>query len=469
MRSSSTRLRRALAFSAVVGIAVLGPAMPAATAQDFVPPPLRPTSVPGGALGPLGGYEQTQGCMQGNPGGGTIQEKPWSQLTLGFEEAHEQGLRGANQTVGVIDTGVNPHPRLRLNGGGGSSVPQGGANTDCDGHGTIVAGIIAAREDPNTGFVGVAPDATIMSIRQSSKLWQNKAEKKTIGDTQTMAQAIQHAADSNVSVINISQSSCQAISAASNPNDPYNNMLHQAVKNAYDKGIVVVAAAGNAQDACQKNPSGSPTTAVLPAWFDDYVLTVGSVGQQGQPSEFTVPGPWVDVAAPGENLISLDPGKGGDGLASQIAAGANGQMQPIQGTSFAAPYVSGLAVLIKEKFAQEGKPTNNSEAAKEVMERIETTALHPGGNNNRNDIVGYGMVDFMAALSDVVPAEYGKEPKPAGAVRLDADVIPQKDWPALMVAVGGALGGVAAVLFTAFLVNAVRNVRARQAEARGRE
>ncbi|QUH06463.1 type VII secretion-associated serine protease mycosin [Saccharopolyspora erythraea] len=451
-----------MALSAVVGIAVFGPAMPAATAQPFVgPPELRETGVNGSPLGVKGAPEQTQGCMQANSGDSTIEEKPWSQLALGFEQAHEQNLTGAGKTIAVIDTGVNPHHRLNLNGGGGSAVPGGGANTDCDGHGTIVAGIIAAHSDENTGFVGVAPDAQIMSIRQSSKLYQYRQEKKTIGDTETMAQAIQFAVNQNVDVINISQSSCQTIAQASNPADRFNNELHQAVANAYRKNIVVVAAAGNADGTCQKNPSGSPTTAVLPAWFDDYVLTVGSVGQQGQPSEFTVPGPWVDVAAPGENLISLDPGSGGSGLASQIAAGADGQMQPIQGTSFAAPYVSGLVTLIKEKYEKAGNPLN----ARQIMDRIKATAMHPGGNNGRNDIVGYGMIDFMAALNDIVPPEHGKLPAPMKPTRLSADVIPQKDYPALLVALGGSVGGVAAVIFTAFLVNAVRNVRLRQAEA----
>ncbi|MFD0491405.1 membrane-anchored mycosin MYCP [Saccharopolyspora erythraea NRRL 2338] len=466
MRSSLTRrrsVRRTLALSAVVGIAVFGPAMPAASAQPFVgPPPLRPTNTVGGPLSPQPGFEQTQGCMQANTGDSTIEEKPWSQLALGFEQAHEQGLTGSGKTVAVIDTGVNQHPRLSLTGNGGSAVPDGrGANFDCDGHGTIVAGIIAAHRDDSTGLIGVAPEAQIMSIRQSSKLFQNKAEKKTVGDTQTMAQAITQATNSGASVINISQSSCQTIAQASNPADEHNNRLYQAVKNAFDRGVVVVAAAGNADGACQKNPSGSPTTAVLPAWFDEYVLTVGSVGQEGQPSEFTVPGPWVDVAAPGENLISLDPGSGGSGLASQIAAGADGQMQPIQGTSFATPYVSGLAVLIKEKYEKAGTPLS----AGQIMDRIKATAMHPGGNNGRNDIVGYGMIDFMAALGDIVPPEHGKLPAPMKPTRLSADVIPQKDYPALLVALGGSVGGVAAVIFTAFLVNAVRNVRLRQAEA----
>ena len=458
MTSRTNRsLRRALALSAVVGVSVFGPAMPASAEDplDFQPPELTPATPPSGPLGVTGNYEAAQGCMQPNSGGTSVQEKPWSQRTLGFERAHEQGYTGSGATVAVIDTGVNPHPRLQLNGGGGSAVPDGGANSDCDGHGTVVAGIIGASDSPETGFTGVAPDSTIMSIRQSSQLFQDKQQNKTVGDTQSMAQAVQHAVDQNVSVINISQSSCQPMAQAMADLGDHNNRLGNAVKNAYDKGIVVVAAAGNTQDSCQKNPSGSPTTAVLPAWFDKYVLTVGSVGQQGQPSEFTVPGPWVDVAAPGENLTGLDPGKGGTTVVNQLATGQGGQPGPIQGTSFAAPYVSGLAVLIKQKHPEL--------SAGEVMDRIEKTALSPGGPNGRNDIVGYGLIDPMAALDNVIPAEHGQRPAPVKPARLGADVIPQPNWLALTIAFGGSLGGIGAVLFTAFLVRARRAVRAREA------
>ena len=454
MKTCSRRLRRGLVLSAVLGIAAFGPAQPAfAAAPEFEPPPLTPATPPGGPLTPLGGYEPTQGCMQPNTSGASVEEKPWSQRALGFEQAHEQGLTGAGETVAVIDTGVNPHPRLKLNGGGGSSVPDGGANSDCDGHGTVVAGIIGASQDPNTGFVGVAPDATIMSIRQSSANFQNRAENKTIGNTETMAQAIQHAANSNVDVINISQASCQPMAQALADAGGYNNELYNAVKNAYDKGIVIVAAAGNTQDSCQKNPSGAPTTAVLPAWFDKYVLTVASTGQQGQPSEFTVPGPWVDVAAPGENLTSLDPGRGGSTVVNQLAEGNQNQPGPIQGTSFAAPYVSGLATLIKQKHPEL--------SAGEIMQRIEDTSISPGGPNGRNDIVGYGMVDPMAALDDVIPAEHGKPAAPVRPARLGSNVVPQPDWPAISIAFGGTVCGVGAVLFTAFLVRA-RKVAAAQ-------
>ncbi len=456
------RTRRALALSVVTGVLALAAPASTAAAQggQAKPPPLDPTQTP--AHGPLKseGAEQKQGCMGPNPGNSMIEQKPWSQLALGYEEAHEQGFTGSGQKVAVIDTGVNPHPELgSIDSSGGSAVPDGGANRDCDGHGTLVAGFIAADGSlPNTGFLGVAPDSQIMSIRQSSKLWQKPQDNKPIGDTETMAQAIQYAVDNQADVINISQSSCQQMAQASNPANAGNQKLHNAVENAREAGTVVVAAAGNVGE-CQQNNPGSPTNAVLPAWFDEDVLTVGSINQQGAPSQFSVAGPWVDVAAPGEALIGLDPGPQGRGLASQIASGQQGQPGPIQGTSFSAPYVSGLVALVKEKFEKEGKPLT----AEQIMDRIEKTAIHPGGNNGRNDIIGYGPVDVMAALNDVVPAEHGQQDVASHRRKLGADAFPQRNWPAMAIAFGGAGTGIAAVLFTAFLVNAVRNLRARRA------
>ena len=72
---------------------------------------------------------------------------------------------------------------------------------------------------------------------------------------------------------------------------------------------------------------------VSPAWYDDYVLTVGSVGPSGAPSQFSLAGPWVDVAAPGEEIVSLDPD--GEGLVDTLPA--VGEAMPISGTSYAAP------------------------------------------------------------------------------------------------------------------------------------
>ncbi len=459
-------LRRALAMSASVGIVALcGPAIPAAAQSptpegpnpdlDIRPAPLNPSlSAGSGSLTPAPDVEKQHACMQASNGGPPIEEEPWSQQVLNFERAHAQGQTGEGQTVAVIDTGVNDHPWLPGLQGGGSAVPQGGALTDCDGHGTIVAGIIAADTPDGIGFTGIAPDATILSIRQSSAVWQNTATGATIGNTLTMARAINNAVDQGASVINISQSSCQPMSSVIGKTG--NAQLHTAVYEAYRAGVVVVAAAGNEGGKCQANPPKNPTTAVLPAWFDKYVLTVASVNQQGAPSTFTVAGPWVDVAAPGEDLTALDPGVGATGLATQVSHGESKQPQPIQGTSFAAPYVSGLAALIQEKYPELGPG--------EIMRRITVTAQHPGGTDGRNDIIGYGMINPMAALNDVIPAEHGAAAAPVGPRRLEADVFPRENWAGVAVATGGAAGGLATVLFTAFLMNAVRKVRRRQAD-----
>src|SRR4029079_16669305 len=94
---------------------------------------------------------------------------------------------------------------------------------------------------------------------------------------------------------------------------------------------------------------GSPNwsevnTVVTPGWYDDYVLTVGSVGQDGGPSPFSLAGPWVDVAAGAEGVVSLDPD--GEGLIDSLASA---EETPISGTSYAAPVVSGVVALLRSR------------------------------------------------------------------------------------------------------------------------
>jgi membrane-anchored mycosin MYCP len=467
------KVRRAAALSAAAGVlALAGPALPAAAqtaaSAPWAPPPVDPsaTAAHSGSLSPSDNappndFQQKQGCLQPSTGG-SVQGQPWAQQVLGIDQLHAQGVNGQGEKIAVIDTGINKNILLPpVDGSGGSSVPGGPATFDCDGHGTIVAGLIAAQRDPASGFEGIASGSSLMSIRQSSSLWQSQAQQgKTVGDTSTMAQAINYAVNSGAKVINISQASCQTIAQAQN--SPSNQALQTAVFNAYQRGVVVVAAAGNVgEGGCQQNTPGSPNTAVLPAWYSNYVLSVASVNQQGAPSQFSIAGPWVGVAAPGEHITSVDPAPNGNGLASQIAQGQSGQMGPIQGTSFAAPYVAGLAALIKQKYP--------SLSAGEVISRIEQTAQHPGGTNGRNDIVGYGLINPDAALNDVLPSEYGKQTPPINRSPMPANEIPHTNWPALLIALGGAGIGIAAVIFTAFVVNAVRYFRARQADTGGRQ
>jgi membrane-anchored mycosin MYCP len=302
--------------------------------------------------------------------------------------------RGLGQRVAVIDTGVTPHPRLPQLRPGGDYVSTGDGTQDCDGHGTAVAGIIAATEDSHhiEGFSGVAPRASLISIRQSSNRFGAAADSAAsgFGDVDTMARAVRTAADLGASVINISSVACTPADAALD-----DGALGAALSYAVDtKNVVVVAAAGNTgAGQCPPQQADatweSATVVVSPAWYDDYVLTVGSVNARGEPSSFSLAGPWVDVAAPGEGVVSLS--SSGDGLANALVAKQGST--PLSGTSYAAPVVSGLAALVRSRF-----PTWT---ARQVMRRIKATAHHPSGGSDPR--VGAGVVDFLAAVSTDSP------------------------------------------------------------------
>jgi membrane-anchored mycosin MYCP len=341
--------------------------------------------------------------------------------------------RGAGQRVAVIDTGVSPHRRLPKLVPGGDYVFTGNGTQDCDAHGTVVAGIIAGASDSSADrFSGVAPDATVISIRQSSAKFAPADDRAGIGfgDVDTMAKAVRTAADMGASVINISSVACVAVAAALD-----DRALGAALAYAVDvKNAVIVAPAGNTGGAAQCPPQrpnanwDNVTVAVSPAWYDDYVLTVGSVNAQGAPSAFTLAGPWVDVAATGEGVTSLSPV--GDVLVNAVA-GQDGPM-PLSGTSYAAPVASGLAALIRARF-----PALD---ARQVMQRIESTAHHPPAG--WDPLVGNGTIDALAAVStDPTPQTAG----PSTPVEVPVSTVPApmpkstpKDHQARNTALAGA-------------------------------
>jgi membrane-anchored mycosin MYCP len=306
--------------------------------------------------------------------------------------------RGAGQTVAVIDTGVARHRLLPHLVPGGDYVFTGDGTDDCDGHGTVVAGIIGASEDPSSsaGFSGVAPDATIIGIRQSSvKFAPAGRSAPGFGDVDTLAMAVRTAADMGATVINVSSIACVAASAELD-----DRALGAALAYAVDvKNVVVVAAAGNVGGLGQcpdQNPPAEPThpgqpdwesvrVVVSPAWYDEYVLTVGSVDVLGAPSQFTLAGPWVDVAAPGEAIVSLDADR--EGLIDSLPV--LGDPMPIVGTSYAAPVVSGIAALVRAR--------SPHLTARQVMQRIKDTAHRPPAG--WDPFVGHGVVDAVAAVS----------------------------------------------------------------------
>jgi membrane-anchored mycosin MYCP len=382
---STSRLVRLLAASALAALTQAGTPW----AQAVSPPQIDDKLLPRPALpAPPGPTVQREVCAtlpaESQPGHGQLARlddlpRLW-QLT-----------RGAGQRIAVIDTGVSRQRRLPDVVAGGDYVAGGDGTQDCDAHGTLVAAIIAARPDSAAdGFGGVAPEATLISIRQSSAKFAPAGERSRagVGDVDTMAKAVRTAADLGASVINVSSVAC--VAAASAPED---RALGAALAYAVDvKNAVVVAAAGNTGGSGQCPPQRPDATwqtvsvVASPAWYDDYVLAVGSVNPGGTPSAFTLAGPWVDVAAVGEAVTPLG-------------------SEPVSGTSYAAPLVSGVAALIRARFP--------ALTARQVMQRIESTAHHPPAG--RDPLVGNGMIDALAAVStdaDVPPETTKPTPPP---------------------------------------------------------
>ena len=457
--------RSAAAIAAVSMLCLAGPSWPAA-AQPVFPPPVDPAQRPSTAEAESTPYQASNqvglpvaaDCIGPGPDGDLdLAAIPPGQERMRIRAAQEFAT-GRGQTIAVIDSGVNPHPRLagRLDDGGDYILGESGTS-DCEGHGTMVAGIIAAAPGA-TGFIGVAPDARILAIRQSSRFFEVKVTDPTgrtesgpAGDTTSLARAVVRAVDTpGVSVVNISEAACFPASMA---DDPPDRSLQAAVRYAADSDVVVVAAAANDDDdtACRQNPEGAPSTIVSPAWFDQDVLAVGAIDvDTGEPAGFTIRGRWVDVAAPGTRTVSLDPV--GGGLTGTLAY-PNGDRIDVGGTSFATPYVAGVAALVRERYPEL--------TARQVIERIQRTAQHTAGPGGRNRTLGYGVLDPVAALTDV-PPEQGPVPasEPVEPARLQDFRLPVAEDPMRRtVAFVGAGAGIAALAVTVLAVYTVRRYR----------
>ncbi|MEU9807940.1 type VII secretion-associated serine protease mycosin [Mycobacteroides sp. LB1] len=379
------------------------------------------------------------------PGTGTA-GKPSQELQEAWRFSHGEG-----QSIVVIDTGVQPSPRLHVEPGG-DYVQSTNGLTDCDGHGTMVAGIIGAQPGPD-GFSGVAPAAKLISIRQSSAKFSPRV---TGGDpttseannfVNTLARAIVHAANLGARVINISSRVCVP---AAKPIDQA--ALGAALRYAVsEKDAVVVAAAGNTSGGganCQQNPltgagadprnwSGVESVSV-PSWWQPYVLSVGSVAIDGSPSKFTMAGPWVGIAASGENVTSLSNDAEG-GLANGMI-GQDGKPVPLYGTSYSAAYVSGVAALVRSRFPEL--------TASQVISRLKRTARDAG--RSPSNLVGAGTIDPVAALTWEVPPEEGGPTGPsARAVVPPPAPIPENPLPRRLAFLGAGTCLIAVIVVAA--------------------
>lgn len=439
-----------------VAVLVTVPLFAAPPASAVTPPPIDDALLPKPAPpAPPEPTEQQDQCVASEAAAAGRRDA--GQLK-GLDLRRLWGLtRGAGQTVAVIDTGVSRHRLLPHLVPGGDYVHTGDGTDDCDGHGTIVAGIIGAAPDRDNSptFSGIAPDATIVGIRQSSNKFRSTEGPSAsgFGDVETLAMAVRTAADMGATVINVSSVACLPAGATLD-----DRALGAALSYAVDvKNVVVVAAAGNVGGLTQcvdQNPASDPAkpgqpnwadvkVIVSPAWYDDYVLTVGSVASDGAPSRFSLAGPWVDVAAPGEGIVSLDPD--GEGLIDSLPT--SGDPRPVSGTSYAAPVVSAIAALVRARSPEL--------TARQVMERIERTAHRPAAG--WDPVVGHGVVDALAAVGAGTAISPARDESTARPVSTAAVTPP--DGHARQVALRGAAIGVAITVATVAMTACVARLR----------
>lgn len=282
---------------------------------------------------------------------------PWAQRRLNFQRLWDI-TEGQNVTVAVIDTGLDTrHPQLA-----GMTVRPGNdvvdnlhTTRDCDGHGTAVTSIIAAQPSSSSAFVGVAPQATIVAIKQT-----NTQDDKS-GNAETLARGIDAAVNAGAQVANVSVS-------VTNPTP----QLRAAVQRAASVGLIIVAAAGNAAQ------NGNPTT--YPAAYSTQfpnVIAVGATDSKDVAAPFSETGGYVDIAAPGAGVVAAAPVRG---------------YVKLDGTSFAAPFVTGTVALLLA--------AHPDLTAAQVRDRLEATADAPPASvpNNR---YGYGIVNPYLAVTAV--------------------------------------------------------------------
>ncbi|MEO6605175.1 MAG: S8 family serine peptidase [Aeromicrobium sp.] len=286
----------------------------------------------------------------------------WALTLFGAETLWKKST-GKSVVVAVVDTGVSArHPDLygRVLAGY-DFVSPGRSVADGNGHGTHVAGIIAATARNGIGIAGLAYQAKILPVR----VLNNNGE----GDTAGVARGIIWAARHGANVINLSLGSAANDSA-----------IQTAVSYAQSRNVVVVAAAGN--EGC--GLFGSPTE--YPAAYSG-VLGVGAISSDRRIASYSSCGNWVDVVAPGSGILSTMIASSNAGLGC-----TRGSLYcMLSGTSMATPYAAATAAL-------EIARLNRSYRQSSIVSRLQSTATDQGASGRDNNY-GNGLINPSRLLS----------------------------------------------------------------------
>ncbi len=290
--------------------------------------------------------------------------------------AEERNLpTGAGITIAIVDSGVDgTHPALApaIQESQSISLVDDDAPsplTDMEGHGTAVAGVISAQPSDEFGAHGLAADAELVSIRVYRASDENTRNSGLGPEPSRIAQGIREAVSAGAEVIVVPLSH-----PASDPE------LEEAALHAVSRGALVVASAGNRATA--SDPRDTPR---YPAAYPG-VLSVTAVDATGQATDASIHGPHLDIAAPGQNVLTTANGAGDCIYATDAPS-----------TSFATAYVAGAAAMLAETYPEEGPEG--------WAYRLMATADRPDPDA-RNDRTGWGIIRPLEALrlrSEVPP------------------------------------------------------------------
>lgn len=319
--------------------------------------------------------------------GGMIKPIPWQQQVLSPERVWPL-THGGQITVAVLASGVDADVgqlRGHVAAGYDALTGRAGADDDCVGVGTQVAGVIAGQQADGTGFSGLAPGVTILPVRVVS------AATVLAGapvNPDVLGVAIDWAVDHHADVI-----------AAPLPAYADSGLLHAAVNEALARHVLIVAGVGDEGDQGTK---GGPTP--YPASYTP-VLGVAAIDQKGQRAVNSQYGPYVDIAAPGADVVTLQ---------------AGGGMVTVSGTGVACGFVAAAAALVLAR--------HRDLSADDLRNRLTATATTADGGSASLEF-GAGVVNPYAAVTDEMtgarpaalpglPAPQAEEDRWAGSRRL---------------------------------------------------
>jgi hypothetical protein len=293
-------------------------------------------------------------------------DNTWGVKRVGAGTVHTAGNKGLNVKVAIIDSGIDyTHQDLIGNYAGGFDFVNNDADPmDDDGHGTHVAGTVAAR-DNDVGVVGVAPEAKLYILKVL-----NASGSGSFSD---IIKALQWVVDNGIKITNNSYGSS---------GDP-GALVKAAFDNSYAAGVLHIAAAGNSGACAGKNDSVG-----YPAKYAS-VVAIAATDQSNARTCWSSTGAAVELSAPGVTIKSTKMGGG---------------YIEFSGTSMASPHVTGVAALLMGT----GVPLSNTE-----IRSVLTSTAQDLGAAGRDSLYGYGLVNAAAAVAAV-----SSPPAPTPAVNV---------------------------------------------------